>query len=134
MLDHIFLHLIGGLGGKLAVQAGFKGLGRPGIRTVQTVQGTQAGVILHLVLEFVGKYHFVTLTDEAGEAVKALGQLTDLLPQAHTAQQVGHPLLNAQLGILIRIHANTSSHLQNQPPGMPVADQIESGNYFSRMV
>ena len=104
MLDDVFLDLVGGLGGQHTVQTGFKGLGRPGVCPVQAVQGAQAGIVFHLVLEFVGEDDVLPFPDEAGKAVEPLGQLAHLLPESHPGKQVGHALLYAKIGILIRVH------------------------------
>ena len=102
--NDIFLHLIRGPGGKHAVQAGFEGAPGPGVRPVQAVQGTQAGVSGNLLPEFIGEGDRITLPGKAPEAIEPLAQLADLFLQGHPGKQILRPHFRGKGWILIGIH------------------------------
>ena len=104
MLDHIFLQLIACFDRQTANQSRLKIFLRPGIRPVESIDGTDSGVPLHLRLEFIAKDNLVPLPAVDAEAIQPLGQLAHLLPQGHPGDKILRPLLRRKGGIFIAFH------------------------------
>ena len=104
VVEDVFLHKVGSPGRERPGKAGVEVLPRPGIRPVEAVEGSQAGVPLHLLTEFLCQLQLRAVPFKAGKAVEPLVQLAHLLPQRHPPQQILRPLLRGQSGILIWIH------------------------------
>ena len=87
MLHYVLLDLIIQFYGHFSAKTVFIISLRPGIRTVQPVQGSKSSAVLHLFIKFILQGNSITLSVIDPESIKLLIQLSCFFFQCHFRKQ-----------------------------------------------